>query len=787
MDSNSLEMLEFPKIREILAGITSFSASRDLALTLQPSPNSELVALLLKQSEEARHLLSLNPGFSIGGAHDIREAVNMAAKDKILEPKMLLEIRDTLAAARIVHSNLKKQAQELPALWNIASLIVEKPKIEEEINRCITSTEEIADSASPKLADLRQQARETRQRLNEKLDTILQSKTKQKFIQEDPYITEREGRYVIPVKADFRREIKGIVHDVSNTGVTIFVEPWETVEMGNELRQYIIGEKQEINRILTSLSAQIGANQEDIYRNVAQIAEIDLVLAKARYAEKVKGTEATTIKRDRDSQSVVLKLVKARHPLLRGKVVSMDIEIGCDFSTLIITGPNTGGKTVALKTMGLLVLMTQAGIPIPASEESCIPVFDNVFADIGDQQSIEQALSTFSWHMGNIVHIIKDSTQNSLVLLDELGISTDPGEGSALARAILLHFLAKSTMTIATTHYSDLKAFAHTTPGIQNASLDFDPATLTPTYHLTIGIPGRSNALSIASQQGLPSDIIATARDMLSQSSQEMDNLLADLVRERQKLESLTSELEKEQKQSEELRHSLEQESQRLKEQERIILQDVKDKLLQDAASLHKLIRESESELRKSKKKEGLERARNTLEKVHEQMDSPVWQAKTSPDAEAPKGNISVGDSVRLIEKNLEGTVLAFIEQSNELEIQVGNFKLRASLTEVEKIQVATEASSSSFLQVKKRQSRTLHSLELDLRGKRADEVSDLLDRYLNDAFLSKLSQVRIIHGYATGTVRQIVRDMLAAHPLVKSFQPGSKGEGSDGVTVVQL
>ncbi len=785
MNSNSLEMLEFPKVREILAGFTSFSTSRELALSLQPSPNAELVALLLKQSAEARHLLSLKPGFSIGGAHDVREAVRMAAKDKTLDPKMLLEIRDTLAAARVVYNNLKKQFQEFPALWDIAGQIVEETKIEEEIGRCITSTGEIADSASPKLADLRQQVRETRQRLHEKLDAMLKSKTRQKFIQEEPFITEREGRYVIPVKADFRREIKGIVHDISNTGATIFVEPWETVEMGNELRQCVIGEKQEVDRILASLSTQIGANEEDICRNVVLVAEIDLALAKARYAEKVKGTEVITIKHD--GKSVVLKLVKARHPLLRGKVVPLDIEIGRDFSTLIVTGPNTGGKTVALKTMGLLVLMTQAGIPVPASEESCIPVFDNVFADIGDQQSIEQALSTFSWHMSNIVHIIRDSTQNSLVLLDELGISTDPGEGSALARAILLHFLARNTLTIATTHYSDLKAFAHTTPGIQNASLDFEPTTLTPTYHLTIGIPGRSNALSIASRQGLSPEIIAAAREMISRGSQEMDDLLTDLVREKQKLESLTSELEREQKQAEELNHHLEQESQRLKEQERIILQEVKDKLLQDAASLQRLIRETESELRKAKKKESIEHARKALEQVHEQMGSQAWQAKNSRTAELSQSSISVGDRVRLIDKNLEGTVLALIEQSNELELQIGNFKLRAGLSEVEKIKATAGDGSYSFPQVTKRQSRTLHSLELDLRGKRADEVSDLLDRYLNDAFLSGLSQVRIIHGYATGTVRQVVRDMLASHPLVKSFQPGGKGEGGDGVTIVQL
>lgn len=786
MDNSSLEMLEFPKVREILAGFTSFSASRELALNLQPSSQPALVSLLLQQSAEARHLLSLKPGFSIGNAHDICEMVQLAARNKVLEPKTLLDIRETLAAARAVHNNIKRQFQELPALWDIASQIVEKPKLEEEIGRCITSAGEIADSASPKLANLRQGLKDTRQRLYQKLDTMLRSRARQKFMQDDPFITEREGRYVIPVKADFRREVKGIVHDISNTGATVFVEPWETVEMGNELRQFSIEERQEIERILSELSAQIGAQEEDICRNVALLAEIDLGLAKARYAEKTHSVEAA-IKHSDDGKPVALKLVKARHPLLRGKVVPLDVEIGRDFSILIITGPNTGGKTVALKTIGLLTLMTQAGMPIPASEESCMPIFDGIFADIGDQQSIEQALSTFSWHIGNIVHIIHDSTQHSLVLLDELGISTDPGEGSALARAILLHFLARGTMSIATTHYSDLKAFAHTTPGIQNASLDFDPTTLAPTYHLTLGIPGRSNALSIASQQGLAQEIIDAATELLAQGSLEMDNLLADLVRERQKLELLNSQAEQDKKKAADLKNHLEQESQRLKEQERTILQEIKDRLLQDAANLQRLVREAESELRKAKRRESVERARKAVAEVHEQTGSQAWRTKISRDSETAAEEIAIGDRVRLIDKNLEGIVLAIMENGAELEVQIGNFKLRAGLNEVERLTAPTVDSSRAFPMVKKRQVQTLHSLELDLRGKRADEVDGLLDRYLNDAFLSRLSQVRIIHGYATGTVRQIVRDLLASHPLVKSFQPGSKDEGGDGVTVVQL
>ena len=792
MDSNSLGMLEFPKVTEILAGFTSFSASRELALTLCPSSDYGHVSLLLKQSAEARHLISLRPGFSIGGARDICQPVMMAAKQKVLDPQTFLEIKDTLAAARIVRSAISKLSTELPSLWDIADRIVEKPGIEQEINKCIASSGEIPDSASGRLASLRKQLKDTRQALYERLDAMLKSKGKQKYLQDDPFVTEREGRYVLPVKTDFRKDFKGIVHDISNTGATVFIEPWETVEMGNELRGLVIEEKQEIERILASLSLQVGENAADICRNVSLVAEFDLAIAKARFAERYKAVEPC-ITGSPDPQNPVLpagalRLVSARHPLLKGKVVPLNVEIGCDFLTLIITGPNTGGKTVALKTIGLLTAMAQAGMPIPASEESCIPVFDNIFADIGDQQSIEQTLSTFSWHMSNIIHIIHDSTEHSLVLLDELGISTDPDEGSALARAVLLRFLASQTMTVATTHYSDLKAFAHVTPGIKNASLDFDPVTLVPTYHLIIGIPGRSNAVSIAAQLGLAPEIIETAKKMLSTGSQDMENLLADLMQEKQELEKLKEAAKKEQDSIEKLKSYLEQESQRLKEQEQKILLEVKDQLLSDAAGLHKLIRQSEAELRKAKKRGQIERAKKVLEDVHAQMDRPVWKTKAIGSGEAlGDSSIAAGDRVRLLNKNLEGNVLSLSEDGKQLEVQVGNFKLHLDKEEVEKTAVPVVHAAPEFHMVKKRQNLKLHSLELDLRGKRADEVPGLLDRYLNDAFLSRLDQVRIIHGYATGTVRQVVRELLASHPLVKSFHPGDKEAGGDGVTIVEL
>jgi len=720
----------------------------------------------------------------------------MAARGKILEPQTLVDIQKTLAAAHRLRTSLGKLTNEFPLLWNIANQIVELPHLEGEISRCITPTGELLDSASAKLTNLRRQLKETRQQLLESLEAVIKSRRNQKFLQE-PLITERDGRYVIPVKAEFRKDIKGIVHDISNTGATVFIEPWTTVELGNELRQLVIEEKREVERILAALSAEVGANEAVISQNLALIAEVDLALAKAKYAEKAKATEPmiTTLdgdKRDNGSaRASVLRLVKARHPLLKGKAVPLSVEMGNDFSILIITGPNTGGKTVALKTIGLLTLMAQAGMPIPASEESNIPIFDGVFADIGDEQSIEQTLSTFSWHMGNIIHIIQASTERSLVLLDELGTNTDPSEGAALARAILLHFLSTGTIAVATTHYSDLKAFAHTTPGLQNASLDFDPVSLAPTYHLTVGIPGGSNALATASRLGLSSEIIAAAREMLTKGTQEIETLLADLMSEKQKIETLRNDLQKEKNEAESLRSRLEHELQRLKEQEQNILWETRDRLVREAAELQKQLRDAASELKKIKSKESIKQAKKALAAMQEQLKKQTWQTKTSRgdmSGEAAEADtIAIGDKVQLLGTNVQGTVLSSADKDGQIEVQVGRAKIRLSIDSIEKVTPSAEKVSPEFPMVKEPTSRRIRPLELNLRGKRADEIDSELDSYLNDACLANFSQVRIIHGIGTGTVRQIVRDILASHPLVKSFRPGERKEGGDGVTIVNL
>lgn len=775
MNEESLEMLEFPRIREMLADLTSFEVSRRHALALMPSDDMRWISQQLTQSAQARRLLALKPEFYIGTAHDIRQDAVAAAKGKMLDAPLLLRIAGTLASVRAARASLSTLADDLPALWSIASGIADLHLIEAEITRCINAAGEIADSASGRLSQVRRGIKETRQRILQKLDSMMKSRGRDKFIQET-YITERDGRYVVPVKVEHKGEIKGIVHDISNTGATVFIEPWGTIEEGNELRQLVIEEKQEMERILQVLSDLVGANSAEISRNIELLGELDINVAKARFAQRLNATEPEISDENR-----VLRLVKARHPLLKGKAVPLDVEIGDDFSILIITGPNTGGKTVALKTIGLLTVMAQAGLPVPADEQSTIPVFDNVFADIGDQQSIEQTLSTFSWHMGNIIGIIDDSTPSSLVLLDELGISTDPDEGSALARAILLRFLDKETLVVATTHYSDLKVFAHGTKGMKNASMDFDPVTLAPTYHMTAGVPGGSNALSIAAHLGLPAEIIEQARGMMSQHSRRMEDVLADLLSERQRYQALADEVEEEKNRARALRVEMETRETALREQERTVVKEARERLMQEAAGLQRAIHQAEVELRKEKKRSSIERGKKAVAAVYDRLEQEKWRPEPSGES---AGELRPGDRVRVPDNDLEGVVSALMGDK-QLEIRVGNTSLIVARERVVKLGEAAE--ETSYPARISMPARPAGSIELDLRGRRADEVEGELDKYLNDAFLAGYSSVRIIHGYATGTLRKVVREQLSTHRLAKSFRAGVKEEGGDGVTVAQL
>jgi DNA mismatch repair protein MutS2 len=786
LDEKSLEMLEFPRIREIIAGYTSFPASSALALSLKPTSDPAKVRLWLKQCAEARHLQAVEPDLQVGEINDVREIVELAARGKILEPPNLAVISRTLTDIRLLKNKMTAVSSYYPLLWDIVQNIADLRMLEKAINACITPAGELLDSASPELQALRHQIQSHRQQLLTNLEEIIRSSHGQKIIQE-PIVTQREGRYVIPVKIEFKKDLQGIIHDVSNTGATVFVEPWEAIEQGNELRELINEEKREIERIMRQLSNDVGTHEAEIAGNIALASEIDLIFAKAKYARRARANEATIAAFEEDTASPTLRLREARHPLLGDHAVPLSVEIGKDFTVLVITGPNTGGKTVALKTMGLLSLMTLAGLPIPAHEESQIPIFDNIFVDIGDEQSIEQTLSTFSWHITNISRIIRGSTRCSLVLLDELGTSTDPAEGSALARAILLHFLSKSTMTGATTHLGDLKAFAYVADGLQNASLDFDPVTFAPTYRLSIGLPGGSNALETAARLGLDPLIIEDARNMLSTGTLELEALIASLNEENSKVKSLHQELDKASNETDQLRKALETELRDLKVREKTIIQETRDKVVTEAAELQREIKQASSELRKQKSRDAIERTRKTLASVHDRLKSETWQVQTSPeDKTTPEDTIAPGDTVWLKEANLEAKVIQIDETNNEVEVQAGKTRIKLGLEGIERIVPAGAGEARKFVPVVKPEPKQV-SMELLLLGKRAEEVEHLLNSYLDDAVMANLRQVRIVHGSGTGVLRQIVRDLLSQHPLVKSYRPGERGEGGNGVTVVRL
>jgi DNA mismatch repair protein MutS2 len=789
LKDKNMKMLEFPKIRGILAGYTSFAVSKEMALNIKPSIDADNVKSELAKSAEARHLLSIEPDITIGGVFDIRENVLLAAHGKMLELESLVDIQRTLSSIRNLYNRINKFADEAPLLCDISRDLVSLVGLEKDIARCISPSAEILDDASDYLAQIRRELKNKRQQILHKLNALLKSHETEKYIQE-PIITEREGRYVIPVKVETRREFRGIVHDISNTGATAFVEPLDTIDMGNELRELVIEEQHEIERILAALSEEVGDEEKVINRNLNIAAQIDLILAKAKFAAYYRAVEpilsGLNDKNNDYSKKRMIRLINGRHPLLKGKAVPLNIELGEDFRGLVITGPNTGGKTVALKTIGLLALMTQSGIPIPVEHGSCLPMFDNIFADIGDEQSIENTLSTFSSHIGNIVKILKETTDHSLVLLDELGTGTDPSEGAALAQSILLYLLSKKALFAATTHFSELKAFAHSTEGLQNASLDFDPVTNAPTYHLIVGIPGGSNALHVAAQLGLPEEIINGALGWISKGAMEVESLLCSLQSERQKYEEMQVKLERERFEAERIKLELTEKREELEKQEQKIISEIRVRLIREGDELQKQIRDALGALKKNQSKEKIEQARKALSEMRSQLKSNKWQMQKGEDKSSGVEWLALGQRVLLKDLNVQGEVISLPDSSNQIEVQIGNTRMKVSADLIESLE--GKAPLPQGLQFKgKTPNRRSVERELDLRGRRADEVEILLDEYLDEAGLSSLSQVRIVHGYGTGTVRQIVRQFLAHHPLVSSFRSGQKEEGGDGVTVVSL
>ncbi len=797
MDARVLAIVEFDKVLELLERRCTYSVAAELAFDLEPSDHAPTVRRALALTDEAKVLLTATPDFSVRGARDIRETIRGARMGMLLAPNQLLEVQDTLGAARNLRAAFRRlpdTAGRYPGLDDLMVMVEEFPILESEIRRAIGPRGEILDTASPELGRIRSAIRTAHNRLLDRLNSLLTSQKYGNALRES-IITMRDGRYVIPVRADARSSVGGIVHDSSASGVTVFIEPIETVELNNTWRQLQRDEEHEIERVLRRLSDGIATNADPLGRTVDGLAQFDFQLAKARFSADLDAVSPQIAAEDAPCRIV---LRAARHPLLTGEVVPIDIALGEDYRVLVITGPNTGGKTVALKTVGLLTLMAQAGLHIPADSGSVLSVFSRIFADIGDEQSIEQSLSTFSSHLKNIIAMFAEVTPDSLVLLDEMGAGTDPTEGAALARSIVATLLERGPLTVATTHYSELKSFAYTTEGVENASVEFDVETLSPTYRLLIGVPGRSNALAIAARLGLSQDIVGLARSYLTPQEVQVDELLGQIKAERDAAEAARETATAVRQEAEQLRH----------EAQRQLAEAERDR----AAARETALAELEGELgavrdelkRLSKDREQVAVTREWLRQAETRANElgqsvrQVRAARPAPRATVPPtGGVRPGDRVLVASLGQQGDVISVLD-GGEAEVQVGTFRLRRPLADLSRMsrnqaRVAERgtrgpaARPAPAVTIATARGGAAMPLEIDLRGMRANEAEDTLERYLNDAYLASLPFVRIIHGKGTGALRQSIRQYLAQHPLVGGFEGSKDQMGGEGVTVARL
>jgi DNA mismatch repair protein MutS2 len=809
MDTKTLHVLEYDKILERLRSFCDFSASMELARALEPTNSHDLALARLAETTEARKIF-VTSDIGIGGAHDIRPAVDLAARGGVLDPQQLLDIKSTLISCREIKKSLERKTDEYPRLAQIAAALPESHGIVDAITRIVSDRGEVLDSASPKLASLRREIKVAHGRLMSRLQRYL---TESGNKLQEPIITQRDGRYVIPLRAEFKGQIKAVVHDQSSSGATLFVEPLPVVELNNAMRELQLQERDEERRILAELSAQVGEHATEFRYGVENLAALDLIFAKAKYAEELKASEPvlhklSAVSTQRSAQNenqelkaesqTLIRLLHARHPLLDSQtVVPIDINPKPGTRAIVITGPNTGGKTVSLKTIGLLVLMAQSGLHIPVQSGSELPCFHAIYADIGDEQSIEQSLSTFSGHITNIIRILKHIDQRSLVIFDELGSGTDPQEGAALARAILNHLLESGCTTLVATHYPELKTFAHSTEAVVNASLEFDIKTLRPTYKLTIGLPGRSNALAIATRLGLDQKIVEAARNDINPESLRADKLLDDIRKERNRTSREREKLEKARTKLETQTKEIDKRLEKIEDERREVLAKARAEGELEVAVLKSNIDSLKSQLKKAKQPlEALKEIEEKVEAIEEKIEAPVERQKSKVGVQSSVGNrnssIQLGERVVVSTLNAEGVVTALGE--SDAEVQIGSLRVRARLVDVQKKGQEVENPEGRKKEERaegSRQSAVVSTkspgLEINLRGKLVDEGLDELEKYLERAYSAGLLFVRIVHGKGTGKLRDAVRKALKESSYVASFEEPKENEGGAGVTVATM
>lgn len=791
MKEKTLKTLEYYKIVELLVEKAESSLGREKAKEIRPLTDIDDIEYLQRETEEAYSLLIKRGNPPLFGIYNIGPEVRRAEMGGVLSPGSLLKIADSLRVSRTLKGYMRETKEDKASSYPIIEGLVDDLRvyrhIEEEIDNAIVSENEISDNASPALRSIRKQIASKNEAIKDKLNAIVNSQSYRKYLQ-DSIITVREGRYVIPVKAENRGNVPGLVHDMSGSGATLFVEPMAVVQLNNELRELELKEREEIERILKSLSNLVAEEAEGIINNQKILQDLDFIFAKGKLALDMRATKPILNNRG------YINIKKGRHPLLKvEKVVPIDIYLGKDFTSLIITGPNTGGKTVTLKTVGLLTLMAQSGLHIPADFDSEIAVFNQVFADIGDEQSIEQSLSTFSSHMVNIVDILENLEYNSLILFDELGAGTDPTEGAALAMAILDHLLKLNVRTIATTHYSQLKIYALTTEGVKNASVEFDVETLSPTYKLLIGVPGKSNAFEISRRLGLSENIIDYARTLISKENIEFEDVLQAIERDRLAIEEDRAVAEKYRLEVERLKEDLAKEKDKTKEMRDKIIQKAKEEARsilkqakEEADGIVKELRSISAEIEKDRSRriqEAQEKLKEKLNKIEAEVSDNIFNVKSNK----PPKDLKVGETVEVLTFNQMGTVLEEPDENGNVKVQVGIMKINAHISTLRRGEKEEEAqirgSIKSIMGSKAKDVKP----EIDLRGKNLDEAFLELDKYLDDVYIAGMKEISIIHGKGTGVLRDGIQGYLKSHRNVKSFRLGKYGEGGDGVTIVEM
>lgn len=789
MNKKALRTLEYTKIIERLTELAGSSIGKELCRNLKPSSNLAEIEAAQKQTSDALSRIYQRGSISFSGVQDVRGSLKRLEIGGSLSALELLRIAKLLETTSRVKSfgRLENSDREKDSLDDMFDGLQPLANLYNEIYRCILSEDEIADDASPALAKIRRSIRQTNDRVHTQLASLVNGSSRT-YLQ-DAVITMRNGRYCVPVKSEYKGQVPGMIHDQSSTGSTLFIEPMAIVKLNNELRELELQEQKAIEAVLAELSNMAAAENENIADNFRILTQLDFIFARAMLSKSYNGTEPIF------NEKGHINIKKGRHPLLDKKsVVPIDIWLGKDFRLLVITGPNTGGKTVSLKTVGLFTLMGQAGLHIPAFDHSELSVFDEVFADIGDEQSIEQSLSTFSSHMTHTVSILKEATDRSLVLFDELGAGTDPTEGAALAIAILNELHSRGTCTMATTHYSELKVFALTTPGVENGCCEFSVETLRPTYRLLIGVPGKSNAFAISGKLGLPEHIIEDARSRISEQDESFEDLLSDLEHSRITIEKEQEELARYKAEAASLKAQLEKKQERLDSAKERILAEANEKA-------HTILREAKEyadETIKNFNKYGkaagvsisdMERERTRLREKMNAAEKNM--AKKTPakvkKAVDPKA-LRVGDSVKVLSLNLKGTVSTLPDAKGNLFVQMGILRSQVNLRDIEPIDepviTAPNFNRTGSGKIKMAKSSSV-GIELNLLGKTSDEAISELDKYLDDAYIAHLPSVRIVHGKGTGALRKAVHNYLRRCKIVDEYHLGEFGEGDAGVTIV--